>query len=65
MTTLSHASHRLAALPAAVVRGFVRHNRERAAQAALERLSDSALRDIGLRREDIRRAVYFGHPARR
>jgi uncharacterized protein YjiS (DUF1127 family) len=64
MTTLTHASHRLAALPAAIVRGFVRHSRERAAQAALESMSDASLRDIGLRRGDIRRAVHFGFPER-
>jgi uncharacterized protein YjiS (DUF1127 family) len=58
-------THRLSRLPAALVRGFVRRNRERAAQAALQRLSDFELRDIGLDRADIPRAVHYGHPARR
>jgi uncharacterized protein YjiS (DUF1127 family) len=62
MTT---SSHRLSRLPAALFRGYVRRSRERAAQAALQRLSDFELRDIGLDRTDIRRAVHFGHPARR
>ena len=64
MTTLAHASHRLATLPAAIVRGFVRHSRERAAEAALSQMSDAALRDIGLSRADIRQAVHLGLPSR-
>jgi uncharacterized protein YjiS (DUF1127 family) len=64
MSVLSNASHRIASLPAALVRGYVRRQRENAASAALERMSDAELRDIGLDRADVRRAVNRGLPGR-
>ncbi len=61
---MTELTHRLTALPAALVRGFVRRNRELRARAALERLSDADLRDIGLNRADIHQAVHHGLPGR-
>jgi uncharacterized protein YjiS (DUF1127 family) len=51
---------RLAALPVSAWRRYQRSLRERALVASLDHLSDQTLRDIGLHRGDIRRAVHGG-----